>query len=117
MTTETQRNDRRDLRADLALCSVATAGPWTASGIGSWSADTKVDGITGDVYEDVDATFIAEARTGWPIAIERAINAEGELRRVREAIGWLRFAYERGDADEALAIAVSTFMREVDANE
>jgi hypothetical protein len=61
--------------------------------------------------------FIAEARTGWPHAIERAINAESELRRVREAIGGLRLAYERGDADEALAIAVSSFMREVGANE
>ena len=74
---------KRDLHADLAICNAATAGHW------AWGVDTgesllknsrgvpfvfiSEPGIT-----DADARFIAEARTGWPHAIERALAAEAE---------------------------------------
>lgn len=90
--------DKRDLHADLAICNAATAGPWAARG---WSTPTDdqffvrqtEDGgkevataWQGVRYPDMpeisakeasaNARFIAEARTGWPHAIERALTAE-----------------------------------------
>jgi len=98
------KRNERDLYADLAICNAATAGPWTI-GYGRGNSDDKfdVDGAeqcitalgpicTGhnhwdgpfiDVPDD-DARFIAEARTGWPHAIERALAAEAEVERLRE---------------------------------
>lgn len=152
MTTET----KRDLHADLAICNAASEGFMIHA---SAVVDENGPYLNVEVYTEEgrpltsdDATFIVEARTGWPHAIERAINAEArvqelcdnnayyiafavraddrrweleeavsrmgnDLADVEEAIGRLRLAYERGDADEALAIAVSTFLREVSADE
>lgn len=80
MTTE-----KRDLHADLAICNAATAGPWAldydcedrkhcveAVNVSSWGGGV----IVADCAEEADARFIAEARTGWPHAIERALTAE-----------------------------------------
>jgi hypothetical protein len=75
---------KRDLRADLAIINAATCGPWSIDG------DNNVDGPdtgygelrvatlegTARREQSDNATFIAEARTAWPHAIERAINAE-----------------------------------------
>lgn len=87
---------KRDLHADLAICSAATAGPWrklTKYEEAIVNADTFSDVVTvsGDdmAYVDIepaDATFITEARTAWPIAIERAINAEAEVERLRSTL-------------------------------
>lgn len=81
---------KRNLHADLAICEAATLGPW-------WTEDTadtwqlfggpcgmhqlikapKVCAEYAEYWpEPEDAAFIAEARTGWPHAIERAITAE-----------------------------------------
>jgi hypothetical protein len=77
-------NYKRDLTADLAICEASTPGPWVVDGnIASQirqpngskrrriTLPPDTDGIT-------DAVFIAEARTGWPIAIKRALAAESE---------------------------------------
>lgn len=93
-------NIKRDLHADLAICEAATAGPWETSGCGSWSVETRISGITGEVYEDADATLIAEAREGWPEAIRRAIEAEGTNDLLRQ-----QFADLSKERDHALAEA------------
>lgn len=78
---------KRDLTADLTICNAATDGPWSVyidgySGMGGWTEDCNIaPDIARDVYEGGDATFIAEARTGWPHAIERAMAAEAEVER------------------------------------
>ncbi|NGM81261.1 hypothetical protein G5B47_02410 [Paenibacillus sp. 7124] len=103
MTTET----KRDLHADLAICSAATSGGWYLNvandeHCGAFYADdgsivmdfgaapNAYDQVCGDAPSPEDAVFIAEARTGWPHAIERAINAERWLLALVEAL-------ERGD--------------------
>jgi hypothetical protein len=68
---------KRDLHADLAICSAASPGPWV---IATTTDDTFVldenDLIVSASERHEDARFIAEARTGWPHAIERAMAAE-----------------------------------------
>jgi len=92
MTTDKMR----DLYADLAICNAATPGPWAAdkgyeqSERGNYvysQAEGSVvcaeqDG-TDCVLSNEDARFIAEARTGWPHAIERALAAERKLAEIR----------------------------------
>lgn len=88
---------KRDLDADLAICSAATSGPWRIKGVniidrrgypvlrkepmgqayGGGDATLHIERI------DANAVFAIEARTGWPIAIERAINAEAEVESLR----------------------------------
>lgn len=85
---------KRDLNADLAVCNAATEGPWAVSDlvrgyvivdIGKYvpiatTVEYHDDGseylrLNYDDYAD-NQRFIAEARTGWPHAIERALAAE-----------------------------------------
>ncbi|MFW5434287.1 hypothetical protein [Paenibacillus apiarius] len=88
MTAETTRA----LHADLAICDVATPGPWLVDeGVANQirqpngskrrriTTPPDADGIS-------DAKFIAEAREGWPEAIRRAILAEAEVKRLRETL-------------------------------
>lgn len=92
MTTKT----KRDLNADLAICNAATAGPWFREesydlAVRSGPEGTQVIYAVGDDMsylgiDDADATFIAEARTAWPHAIERAISAEAEVERLISAL-------------------------------
>lgn len=91
-------DNKRDLNADLAVCASATEGPWNV-GRKSPNGLNNVGYrglMIGQVFEDADARFIAEACTGWPHAIERAIAAEAESERLREIIALLRCA-ECGD--------------------
>lgn len=76
---------KRNLHADLAICNAAAPDPWSRT-----CNDFIVDGHGAMVCEiladeSVD-TFITEARTGWPHALERAIAAEAEVERLREAL-------------------------------
>jgi uncharacterized small protein (DUF1192 family) len=79
---------KRDLQADLALCDAATPGPWES--MPSIHAEFPfeiccngfLDPIVASAIDEADARFIAEARTGWPHAIRRALAAEAELQRV-----------------------------------
>lgn len=74
----------RDLRKDLETCNQATPGPWNGE------ENTGVEPVfetgcgccTESTLSKEDAEFIAEAREGWPEAIERAIKAEAEVERL-----------------------------------
>ncbi|WP_342439280.1 hypothetical protein NSS79_10405 [Paenibacillus sp. FSL L8-0436] len=83
MTTSETTETQRDLHADLALCSeVAEHSPhhWFVM----HDTDVMSEDPPGSCELDslawasapIVAEFIAEARTGWPIALERAIKAE-----------------------------------------
>lgn len=81
---------KRDLHADLAICNAATAGPWKVGGgkfgeTNVYAGDTRVVRDI-DYDKEADATFIAEARTAWHHAIERAISAEAEVERLKAHI-------------------------------
>ena len=90
MTTEI----KRDLAADLAICEAATAGPWRVYGgkFGETNIYAPPYGNDHEVVSDInfgresDAAFISEAREGWPHAIRRAIAAEAEVERLRNAL-------------------------------
>jgi hypothetical protein len=77
---------KRDLRADLAICNAATPGPWIDNGNEIVTESNRFVGIAG-ALTDEDNQFIAEARTGWPHAIERALAAEAEVERLRRIFG------------------------------
>ena len=74
----------RDLQKDLEICNRATPGPWNGE------ENTGVEPVfetgcgccTESTLSKEDAEFIAEAREGWPHAIERAIKAEAEVERL-----------------------------------
>lgn len=107
MTTET----KRDLRADQVICEAASVGPWLfdPGNVPEWDGgdeggilahngeyvcdfgdSTQYYPTQGTAPSPADVTFITEARTGWPHAIERAINTERWLLALVEAL-------ERGD--------------------
>ncbi|QDX93586.1 hypothetical protein EEL30_15550 [Brevibacillus laterosporus] len=82
----------RNLHEDLEICNTATEGAWNADRV-EWPGNenlrhwvmTHEDGLACAVsYED--ARFIAEARDGWPHAIERALSAEADVERLRKII-------------------------------
>lgn len=98
----------RDLKADLEICNKATAGPWEATSesdedvrvcqteneecvcclalMGDYNWE-KEEWKEGSIKQwNKDAEFIAASREGWPEAIERAINAEAEVERLRMAL-------------------------------
>ena len=80
---------KRDLKADLELCNRASGESWKQA------SDTGYPYIIMDeTFENVmavyctgdDAQFIAQAREGWPHAIERAIEAEAKLEKAKGLI-------------------------------
>ena len=78
----------RDLKADLELCNKAAPGPWEAE---DGLADPMVvmgrdDSHHFYVHTEWDAQFIAQAREGWPHAIERALEAEAKLEKAKGLI-------------------------------
>lgn len=80
---------KRDFNADRAICDAATAGPYkiTPCGCGSCSqvfvSITRSDGR----LDPNDARFIAEARTGWPAALDEIERLEHEIARLRAENG------------------------------
>lgn len=74
---------QRDLKADLELCNKATPGPWVFNGISVLGAHGLLIARTPN---DADAEFIAQAREGWPHAIERAMRAEAEVEQLKGEI-------------------------------
>ena len=81
--------NKRDLKADLELCNRASGESWKQA------SDTGYPYIIMDeTFENVmavyctgdDAQFIAQAREGWPHAIERAIEAEAKLEKAKGLI-------------------------------
>ena len=91
----------RNLREDLEICYAATEGPWGAShdewpgnaSLRYW-VSTHWDGLACTVsYED--ARFIAEARDGWPHAIERALDAEMKVAQMERRLRAVESTVER----------------------
>jgi hypothetical protein len=99
----------RDLEKDLEICNKATPGPWECRGEycdgintayhpenktrtkGYGCDNTFIADLNDDEYhiysslqeQIANAEFIAQAREGWPHAIERAIKAEAEVERLK----------------------------------
>lgn len=77
----------RDLQADLEICNKATPGPWIhRNGVLPEVVILEKEEAFNLVAEcpgNINAAFIAAARKGWPHAIERAINAEAEVERLK----------------------------------
>jgi len=76
--------EKRDLEADLELCNKATPGPWVFNGISVLGAHGLLIARTPN---DVDAEFIAQAREGWPHAIERALETEALAQKLLDVLG------------------------------
>ncbi|WP_171681320.1 hypothetical protein [Paenibacillus planticolens] len=72
----------------MTLCEAATAGPWfKTDGIHALYVSTNACmDVIAECEVARDATFIAEARTGWPHAIRRAMAAEAEVERLRAVL-------------------------------
>lgn len=86
MTTE-KFDQERDLAADLKLCEAATYGPWVVDvdGFGDFCVINEKELIASELNAP-DAKLIAASRVGWPHAIQRAIAAETENTKLREAL-------------------------------
>ena len=109
----------RDLNRDKEICDNATAGKWRVEISPSWGEYDNVevfcdDDLVADIYfvnvadqeERINnAAFIVAAREGWPAAIDRAIAAEAEVSKLKEATVDMRdkvlFERERREKAEA----------------
>jgi hypothetical protein len=102
------QKEQRNLHSDLAICNAALVGPW------EWGVDSgelllqnsrgvPVVFISEPGITDADARFIAEARTGWPHAIERAMAAERKLAEAEAEVERLRLIFGNPLVYEALA--------------
>ena len=79
--------NKRDLKTDLELCNKATPGPWRAGeSFVITFHDEWICEVVGEYSMDCEDNmrFVAQAREGWPHAIERAMRAET---LVRELVG------------------------------
>ena len=90
-----------DIKADLQLIQRATPGPWNKIVrkderlyVGTESKPiADICNLYGDESE-ANLQFVAQAREGWPHAIERAIKAEALNRELVEALDEIK---KRGD--------------------
>lgn len=95
----------RDLQKDLEICNRATKGPWyvgAKEGITNRLIATTSFFGSGKVYKQgqdanpgADLEFIAEAREGWPEAIERAMKAEAQVKELENKINLLSLAFNK----------------------
>ena len=91
----------RDLIKDLELISKATPPPWNGE------ENTGVEPVfetgcgccTESTLSKEDAEFIAEAREGWPHAIERAIKAEAEVERLKKVYATTNDSWKKLQAE------------------
>ncbi len=102
---------KRDLKADLELCNKATLGPWevfpplcgpegqTVYQVDSGGpiCDVSDPYPRGDNKPQENMMFIAQAREGWPHAIERALEAEALTRELVDLISELVWAIEKAE--------------------
>ena len=102
--------NKRDLRADLELCNKATPGPWevfpplcgpegqTVYQVDSGGpiCDVSDPYPRGDNKPQENMMFIAQAREGWPHAIERALEAEALARELVDVLGRVTPRYLEG---------------------
>lgn len=75
---------RRDFARDQRLCEAATQGPWTvrSSYYGVMRFDIRSSMFDIRLRNEANARFIAEAREGWPAALD-------EIDRLRRALRWI----------------------------
>ena len=103
-------NKLRDLKADLELCDKTTSEVWDNFSDASCEYGVYVAGYDSEysihpqelvaTCEKVEnANFIAQAREGWPHAIERALEAEALARELMEALGGLSYYVTTGEID------------------
>ncbi|MHA7962812.1 hypothetical protein ACX93W_01620 [Paenibacillus sp. CAU 1782] len=90
----------RDWSADQAICDAATAGPWGLhdAGLDRGHVYDSINGVLTPVVWDArinDARFIAEARTGWPAALN-------EIERLRKVIRYILADAERVEVETYL---------------
>ena len=89
--------NKRDLKADLEICNRASKAPWrvatnkhptTSGNSWGWVEGTRENWCWSNDNKKsyADARFIAQAREGWPHAIERAIKAEAEVEQLKGEI-------------------------------
>lgn len=74
---------KRNLHADLALCDAATDGLDVEDGemvVFTHYLESDGNPNVAKFKRHEDAVFYVEARTGWPAAIRRAIEAEDSVR-------------------------------------
>lgn len=87
----------RNLKVDLEICNRASKAPWrvatnkhptTSGNSWGWVEGTRENWCWSNDNKKsyADARFIAQAREGWPHAIERAIEAEALARELVEAL-------------------------------
>jgi hypothetical protein len=93
---------KRDLTADLAICDAATESDYWV-GLHSSEGVSVNSGICliAKVRDRPTARFIAEARTGWPDAIKRALEAEREVARLRRVLTFIA-EYQRDQYESPL---------------
>lgn len=96
----------RDLEKDLEICQTATPGPWVAWKYvpGNWTVSHTDPPNSVDIclmYHNDNAKnnadFIAEAREGWPEAIQRAMAAEARVEELEEEIEALKWQLKEQD--------------------
>jgi hypothetical protein len=115
----------RNLKVDLEICNRASKAPWrvatnkhptTSGNSWGWVEGTRENWCWSNDNKKsyADARFIAQAREGWPYAIERALKAEElnrELVEVLEGVQRLKPLIAYPDEvlpefeEEAMAIA------------
>lgn len=112
---------KRDFSADRTMCDAATPGPWRRKH-GNIYVDNEMvmrlppsprgygGGDASDYLEvrDANSVFIAEARSGWPAALD-------EIVRLRRGYDKLR-AYVERQAGEGWS-APDALLNEIDAEE
>ena len=87
----------RNLKVDLEICNRASKAPWrvatnkhptTSGNSWGWVEGTRENWCWSNDNKKsyADARFIAQAREGWPHAIERAMEAEELNRELVEAL-------------------------------
>jgi len=98
------------LKADLELCNRASGESWkqaSDTGYPYTIMDETFENVMAVYCTGDDAQFIAQAREGWPHAIERAIETEELSRELLEA---LKFFFDRMSDRDLVEPEPSQFM-------
>lgn len=90
MTIPDSHDLERSAENDLALASEATPAPWRIEAGPTHlelRAPQQTERSVARVYRDIDAEFVALARTALPAWIRRAVAAESRADRLEAALG------------------------------
>lgn len=114
--TPTHEDLARDLAADLVLCEAAASGPWILHANGAvpphlWVFAPRAEPFMLDTicssceHSRANLEMIVAARTGWPVAIRRALAAETEEKRIATILRIAERDYKARIADLEREIA------------